>query len=120
MVDMSDEVNSVGDDLEADLDDYDIEDEARTTSKWSSLASLEKENEAGTSEEDYISESSSSSDSESEGEEVEEENNNAASLSESTKKTESGELKVLTSGVAPDAAALTSEDAPLDKEADDA
>lgn len=123
MVDMSDEVNSVGDDLEADLDDYDIEDEeneARTTSKWSSLASLEKENEAGTSEEDDISESSSSSDSESEGEEVEEENNNAASLSESAKKTESGELKVLTSGVAPDAAALTSEDAPLDKEADDA
>jgi len=118
MGDMSDEVNSVGDDLEAD-DDYDIEDEEnepRTTSKWSSLASLDKEHEAGTSEEDDISESSSSSDSESEGEEVAEENNNAASLSESSKKTEMSELKELTSDVAA-AATLTSSE---DKEADGA
>ena len=118
MGDMSDEVNSVGDDLEAD-DDYDIEDEEnepRTTSKWSSLASLDKEHEAGTSEEDDISESSSSSDSESEGEEVAEENNNAASLSESSKKTEMSESKELTSDVAA-AATLTSSE---DKEADGA
>ena len=108
MGDMSDEVNSVGDDLEAD-DDYDIEDEEnepRTTSKWSSLASLDKEHEAGTSEE----ESSSSSDSESEGEEVAEENNNAASLSESAKKTEMSELKELTPDVAAAATLTSSED----------
>jgi len=108
MGDMSDEVNSVGDDLEAD-DDYDFEDEEnepRTTSKWSSLASLDKEHEAGTSEE----ESSSSSDSESEGEEVAEENNNAASLSESAKKTEMSELKELTPDVAAAATLTSSED----------
>jgi len=110
--DMSDEVNSVGDDLEAD-DNYDIEDEEN---KWSSLASLAKEHEAGTSEEEDISESSSDSESEGE-EEIEEENNNAASLSESVKKTEMIELKKLTSDVASAAATLTSSEAaaPSDK-----